>query len=242
MKTIRNFFNNFYQKMHLTTPVAIILAALLISLSHITYATILSKKGRSTTLEVFKGRSVDATDLVTGNKNSNVVIIEYSDTECPFCAQVHPTMKKLQEEYGSKVAFAYRYFPLTQIHPNAFDEARAVYCVGKISGAEKRRSYIDEMFTYKISKQNMVLPKGGRESLAKNIGVEGKAFDTCMQGKESGDVVNASTQDGIVAGVEGTPATFVLIKNGDIYEVVSLVGGARPYEYFKAVIEDALAR
>lgn len=228
--------------MHLTTPVAIILAALLISLSHITYATILSKKGRSTTLEVFKGRSVDATDLVTGNKNSNVVIIEYSDTECPFCAQVHPTMKKLQEEYGSKVAFAYRYFPLTQIHPNAFDEARAVYCVGKISGAEKRRSYIDEMFTYKISKQNMVLPKGGRESLAKNIGVEGKAFDTCMQGKESGDVVNASTQDGIVAGVEGTPATFVLIKNGDIYEVVSLVGGARPYEYFKAVIEDALAR
>ena len=88
----------------------------------------------------------------------------------------------------------------------------------------------------------MVLPKGGRESLAKNIGVEEKAFTLCMQSQESGDVVNASTQDGIVAGVEGTPATFVLVKNGDTYEVISLVGGARPYEYFKAVIEDALAR
>jgi protein-disulfide isomerase len=238
MQTIRHFFKTF----SFTTPVAIILAAIIISVSHITYAMILSKKGNTVALEVFKGRPIDTTDLITGKKNSDVVVVEYSDTECPFCAQLHPTMEKLKKEYGSKVAFVYRYFPLTQIHPDAFDEARAVFCVGKIAGAEKREEYINEMFTYKIGKQNMVLPKGGRESLAKNIGIDGTAFGSCMKSQEPGDAVNAGTQDGIAAGVEGTPATFVLVKNDDRYEVVSLVGGARPYEYFKAVMEEALSR
>jgi protein-disulfide isomerase len=203
---------------------------------------IISKKGNTVALETFKGRPIDATDLVTGKTKSDVVVVEYSDTECPFCAQLHPTMEKIKKEYGSKVAFVYRYFPLTQIHPDAFDEARAVFCVGKIAGAEKRMDYINEMFTYKIGKQNMVLPKGGRESLAKNIGIDETAFTSCMNSQEPGDAVNASTQDGVNAGVEGTPATFVLVKNGDTYDVVSLIAGARPYEYFKAVIEDALSK
>lgn len=228
--------------MKITTPVAIILAALLISVSHIAYALIVSKTGPAKKLELFKGRPISATDLAVGKTNSDVVIVEYSDTECPFCAQFNPTMKKLQEEYKSKVSFVYRYFPLTQIHPNAFDEARAAYCVGTIAGAEKRRSYIDEMFAYKTSKQNMTLPKGGRESLAKNIGIDEKAFSACMQSTNSGDAVNADLQDGITSGVEGTPATFILIKNKNSYEVVSLISGARPYEYFKAVVEEALAR
>lgn len=242
MQTLRHSLTKIFHSIGLTTPVAIILAAVLISVSHIAYALIVSKSGNTEKLEVFKGRPIDKTDLAIGKTNSDVVVVEYSDTECPFCAQLHPSMKKLQDEYGSKVSFVYRYFPLTQIHQDAYDEARAVYCVGKIAGAQKRMDYIDEMFTYKISKQNMVLPKGGRESLAKNIGIDGKAFDTCMQGSDAGDAVNAGTQDGIAAGVEGTPATFVLVKDGDTYEVVSLVSGARPYEYFKAVIEEALSR
>lgn len=238
MQTIRHFLKTF----SFTTPIAIILAALLISVSHITYAMILSKKGTTAALEIFKGKPIDATDLTTGKKNSEVIVVEYSDTECPFCAQLHPIMQKIKKEYGAKVAFVYRYFPLTQIHPNAFDEARAVFCVGKIAGAEKRMDYINEMFTYKIGKQSMVLPKGGRESLAKNTGVDGTAFNACMNSQEPGNAVNAGTQDGITAGVEGTPATFVLIRNGDNYEVVSLISGARPYEYFKAVIDEALTR
>lgn len=245
MQTIKHFFNKIKHNLKISTPIAILVGALMLSLSHITYATILASQGTgggAKQLEMFKGRAIDKTDLATGKANSDVIIVEYSDTECPFCAQVHPTMKKLQEEYASKVAFVYRYFPLTQIHPNAFDEARALYCVGTIAGAQKRRDYINEMFTYKTSKQNMTLPVGGRESLAKNIGIDEKLFTSCMQGPESGTVVTASIQEGVAAGVEGTPATFVLVKNKKGYEVVSLVGGARPYEYFKAVIEEALSK
>lgn len=241
MPTIRHFFNKF-SSLRLTTPVAIILAALLISVSHITYGFMISKPSSNQVLEAFKGKPIDNSDLATGKTDSKIVVVEYSDTECPFCAQLHPTMKKLQEEYASKVSFVYRYFPLTQIHPNAFDEAKAAYCVGKIGGAKKRIDYLDEMFTYKIGKQNMTLPKGGKESLAKNIGIDIKLFNECLLEPESADVINASIQDGVTAGVRGTPATFVLIKKKKGYEVVSLVDGARPYEYLQAVIEEALSK
>lgn len=238
MNTIRHFFKN----LKITTPVAILLAAIMLSVSHIAYATIISKSGGQKTLEAFNGRSVDESDFATGKTKSDVIVVEYSDTECPFCGQVYPAMKKLHEEYGSKVSFVYRYFPLTQIHPNAFDEARALYCVGKVAGAEKRREYINEIFTYKTNKQNMTLPKGGKESLAKNIGVDDKALATCMQGPESGDVVTASTQDGIGAGVQGTPSTFILVKTKKGYDIVAHIDGARQYEYFASAVEEALAR
>lgn len=227
----------------ISTPVAILLAALLISLSHIAYAFIITGSSPAkSALPMFNGKVIGKEDFATEKIDSAVIVVEYSDTECPYCAQLHPTMKKLQDEYGSKVSFVYRYFPLTQIHPNAFDEAQAVHCVGKIAGAQKRVDYIREMFTYKIGKQNMTLPKGGRELLAKNIGVDAKKFNECMAGQEGKDVVNTSIQDGIAAGVEGTPATFILIKTRKGYEVASLIPGARPYEYFKAVIDDALSR
>ncbi len=242
MQKIKHLVKNMFQKIRLTTPSAIIVAAVILGASHVGYGYLLSNGTQKVATSIFKGRAIDSTDLVTGDEKSKVILVEYSDTECPFCAQVHPTIKKLQEAYGKKIGFAYRYFPLTQIHPNAFDEARAVYCVGKELGAEKKQEYVDMIFAYKWEKQNMVFPKGKKEALAKDIGVNEKTFNTCLQGTESSDVINASIQDGIAAGVQGTPASFVLIKTRKGYETVSLVDGARPYEYFEAIINDALAR
>lgn len=238
MQKIKHFFNT----IHFTTPVAIIIAALILAFSHIVYGMIITTGTQKASVTMFNGRAIDSTDLVTGNTKSNVFLVEYSDTECPFCAQVNPTIKKLKTEYASQIAFVYRYFPLTQIHPHSFEESRAVYCVGKSLGAAKREQYIDSIFDYKYERQNMVFPDGQKELLAKNVGVNQETFNTCMQSQESSDAVNASIQDGTAAGVQGTPASFILIKNKRVYEVVALVDGARPYEYFKAVIDDALAR
>ena len=238
MQKIKHLFS----RIHFTTPVAIIVAALILAASHVAYGLIVAKSAPTGPVTMFNGRAIDDTDLVTGNVKSKVFLVEYSDTECPFCAQLHPTIKKIQDEYASKIGFVYRYFPLTQIHPHSFEESRAVYCVGKNLGAAKRESYINSMFEYKLSKKNMVLPDGGKEGMAREQGVDVAAFNACMQAQESSDAVNASIQDGIAAGVQGTPASFVLIKGKKGYEVVSLVDGARPYEYFKAVIDDALAR
>lgn len=241
MQKIKHLFMKISHSLRLTTPSAIILAAVILGASHVLYAVIGNTTSPSP-VPIFKGRTIDASDLETGNIKSKVVLVEYSDTECPFCAQVFPTMKKIQEVYGDKIGFVYRYFPLTQIHADAFEEARAVYCVGQNLGAAKRKEYIDAVFTYKWDKQNMVFPKGQKEIIAKNIGVNESTFAACMKDQSSSDAINASIQDGAAAGVQGTPASFVLVKTRKGYETVSLVDGARPYEFFKAVIDDALAR
>lgn len=246
MSTIKHTLKNIYHKTSsftLTTPSAIILGSLIIAVSHVSYAYIL--KGGVTAVtptSVFAGKAITDKDFPTGNTTSEVIVVEYSDTECPFCAQLHPTIEQLQKEYASKVTFVYRYFPLTQIHPNAFDEARALYCVGKIGGATKRVEYIDNMFNYKLGNKSMTLPKNGKEDLAKNLGINEKELNLCLASEESNQVVSDSINDGITAGVEGTPATFVLKKTNDGYDVVSLIGGAQSYEYFKAAIDEALTR
>ena len=239
MQKIKHLFRQMFR---MTTPVAIILAAIILAVSHVAYGMIVSGGSSSTPTTAFKGRAIDATDVATGKEKAKVFLVEYSDTECPFCAQVHPTLQKIKQEYASKLGFVYRYFPLTQIHPGAFEEARAVYCVGKTSGGEKLQSYVNELFSYKLEKQNMVLPKGMKETMAKTVGVNETEFASCMQSQESKDAIDASIQDGVAAGVQGTPASFVLIKTKKGYETVSLIDGARPYEFFKAVIDDALAR
>lgn len=226
----------------LTTPVAIILAAVILGVSHIVYGSLISGTTASAPLTAFKGKAIGSDDLVTGNTKSKVVVVEYSDTECPFCAQLQPSMKRIKEEYASKVGFTYRYFPLTQIHPNAFEEARSVYCVGQLAGAAKKDEYVNAIFTQKMNAKSMTFAPGTKESLARSLGVNDAELKKCMSDQASNDAINASMQDGIAAGVQGTPATFVLVKNKKGYDVVSLVDGARPYEFIKAVLDEALAR
>jgi protein-disulfide isomerase len=207
MQKIKHLFKSLFQKLYTSTPVAIIIGAIILGASHVGYGMVMSK-GQASPTTAFKGRAIDESDLATGNVKSKVILVEYSDTECPFCAQVHPTLKQIKEEYDSKLGFVYRYFPLTQIHPHAFEEARAVFCVGKELGAKKRQDYIDSIFDTKINAKNMVLQNGQKELLAKNIGVNEATFKSCMSNQESNDAINASIQDGIAAGVQGTPATL----------------------------------
>ena len=245
MNTIKNKLGSFFHSLRsltLTTPHAIILAAILIGGSHIVYGFVIRNAGTAPQSSLFAGKPIEENDLMTGDTKSDVLVIEYSDTQCPFCASLYPTMKQLKDEYASKVGFVYRYFPLTQIHPDAYDEARAVYCVGKLSGAAKREEYINEIFDYKTTKQNMVLPPNGKIDLAKNIGVDGNALNECLNSSEPATAIDASMTDGIKAGVDGTPTTFVLLKTKKGYDVVSAISGAQSYAYFKAAVEEALSR
>jgi protein-disulfide isomerase len=242
MQKIKHFFRRISHVLRMSTPTAIIIGAIILGISHVGYGYLMRSSSPSSSTTAFKGRTIDATDLMTGNTKAKVILMEYSDTECPYCAQLYPTMKQIEQQYGSKIGYVYRYFPLTQIHKNAFDEARAVYCVGKELGAEKRKAYIDALFDYKWSKKNMTLPNGQKETIAKGLGVNDATFGACMQSQEANDAINASIQDGVTAGVQGTPASFVLIKTRKGYETVAMIDGARPFDYFKTVIDDALSR
>ena len=227
----------------LTTPAAILLGAAMIAVGIVAYGFIMQGGQAKSPKTMFVGKTIDpATDYIEGKAKSDVVLVEYSDPECPFCVQAHPIIKQIRDEYKGKIAFVYRHFPLTQIHSHAFDEARAISCAGIVGGQEKYYEYIDAFFGYKESHKTTQLTATGKEDIAKTVGLDVNAFLSCMKDTQAGEKVQASLEDGVQAGVQGTPASFVLVKTRKGYEVISMIDGARPYPFFKAAIEEALAR
>jgi len=80
---------------------------------------------------------VNESDHVKGNRDAKVVIVEYSDFDCPFCTRFHATMNALVAKYpATEVAWVYRHFPLAQLHPDAETVAVAAECVAKLEGNE----------------------------------------------------------------------------------------------------------
>jgi protein-disulfide isomerase len=71
-------------------------------------------------------------DHVFGNKDAKVVLVEYGDFQCPGCGSAYPIVKSLSEKYKDQMAFVFRNFPLTSIHPNARAAAAAVETAGKM--------------------------------------------------------------------------------------------------------------
>lgn len=228
--------------MSLTTPQAIVLASIIISLGLMGYGAI-TGGGTKAPLQMFAGSMITENDYVFGKKNSDVIVIEYSDTECPYCISLHPTIKQVQETYKDKIAYVYRHFPLTQIHPNAFDEARAISCAGKVGGDVGYYSFANNLFDYKFNNKTTQLPANNNvNAVATKTGLDAKAFSDCMTSQETAPIVNMHQQDGAVAGVQGTPATFILSKTRKGYEIVAAIDGAQPQPIFMAAIEEALNR
>lgn len=73
---------------------------------------------------------VGPTDHVQGPETALVTLVEYGDFECPFCGQAHPIVKAVQRHFGNQLRFAFRHFPLTQIHPFAQGAAEAAEAAG----------------------------------------------------------------------------------------------------------------
>lgn len=188
--------------------------------------------GKLTEDQVKNIPSVSDSDHIQGSKDAEVVLVEYSDLECPFCERFHPTAKQAREEYGDKVAWVYRHFPLETLHPRALPSALASECVAKIGGNDAFWKFTDTVF----SDQAKYLTEDGLKQAASMAGVSGSAYDSCYSSKEFEDKIRQSITDGTTAGVTGTPATFVINKKGEAW----LVGGAVPYESLKATIDEAL--
>lgn len=241
MSKIQSFIQRIRSSVTLSTPAAILLAALLLSVSHIAYAFILAGQNTAS-VSYFAGKPVDRTDYVDGSENEGVYMIEYSDPECPYCISYYPTLKRVRDEYKNKVAFVYRHFPLTEIHPHAFDESKAIACAGILGGAPKFYEYMDKLYSYKAGNNTTKLPKNGKEETAKGIGLDGAAFTSCMNNESTSSLINTSMSDGVQAGVEGTPTTFILKKTRGGLEIVAAIVGARDYAYTKAAIDQALSR
>jgi protein-disulfide isomerase len=159
-----------------------------------------------------------------GNARAPVVIVEFSDFQCPFCRKIQPTLKSLLSKYDGKVSLAYRDFPLRGMHGQAELSAESSRCAG-----EQGRfwEYHDLLFAAPDK-----LSRGGLLELARNLKLDEKQFESCLSSGKYRSEVEKDLQDGIRAGVMGTPGIFI---NG------TLLSGALPESVFERVIDSELA-
>jgi protein-disulfide isomerase len=89
----------------------------------------------------------NADDHIKGSLDTaKVVIIEYSDTECPFCGRLHGTLDEVVKEYEGQVAWVYRHLPLTQLHSKAVIEAHATECAAELGGNDGFWKFTDRLY------------------------------------------------------------------------------------------------
>lgn len=100
---------------------------------------------------------VTENEHIFGNKNADVLVIEYSDLECSFCARFHQTMHQVIADYNGKVAWVYRHLPL-QMHENAEEKAVASECVAEIGGNEAFWKYVDATLEEVVPKKKAFDP------------------------------------------------------------------------------------
>ena len=179
---------------------------------------------------------VVAEDHILGSPNAELIIVEYSDTECPFCKSFHATMHQIVDEYGKveKVAWVYRHFPITQLHSKAYKEAEATECAAELGGKSKFWDYIDQVF--KRTNSNDSLDPAELPKIAKDLGLNTASFNECLGSGRTKTLVDANYASGERAGVQGTPHSIILTKDGETFPLE----GALPYSSVKGVIESLL--
>ena len=93
-------------------------------------------------------KPISAEDHILGKLDAPIIIVEYSDLECPFCKVFHRTMHEVMDKYGkdNKVAWIYRQFPIDSLHSKARKEAEATECANELGGNDGFWKFTDEVF------------------------------------------------------------------------------------------------
>lgn len=181
-------------------------------------------------------KPVTSDDHIRGNPDAPVKIVEYSDTECPFCKRFHSTMKEVMDTYGKdgKVAWVYRHFPLDQLHSKARKEAVALECANEQGGNDKFWSYADRL--YEITPANNGLDPAELPKIAQYVGLDVGKFNTCLGSIKYDQHIEDEVQNATATGGNGTPWSIVVGKNGKKYPL----SGAQPLTAVKQLIDLAL--
>ncbi len=172
-------------------------------------------------------KTITASDWVRGNKAAKVILVEYSDFQCPACAAYYPAVEQLIEDLGSKFTFVYRHFPLQQ-HVNARPAAMAAETAGKQGKFWEMYSLI---FNNQIAWSNSAVATELFEGYARQLELDLIRYALDLKDPILKTKVEADFQSGLVLGVNSTP-TFYL--NGKKLIV------PRDYNEFKSIIQSEI--
>ncbi len=176
-------------------------------------------------------------DPIVGSEDAKVVLIEFSDFQCPFCSrfweQTLPSIKENYVETG-KIQFVYRDFPLDNLHPQATPASEASEC------AHEQDMFWD--FHDKLYLNYQSLNVDNYRTWAEELGIDMTQFNDCVDSKKYQSEVRNDFSDGQSSGVTGTPGFVIGIKQEDGTVVGENIKGAQPYSVFEAAIEKYLAQ
>lgn len=167
--------------------------------------------------------SINSEDWVKGNRDASVVLIEYSDFQCPACAFYYPLLKKSVEEFGDKLAIAYRHFPLP-IHQNAKPAAYAAEAAGK---QEKFWEMHDLIFDNQKEWKDKRSADEVFINYAQTLNLNLDQFKIDFASKEIRKKVENAYQNSVRLGLNSTPTFFLNGKK---------ISNPRNYEDFRNII------
>jgi len=182
------------------------------------------------------GKELELTsdDVVLGDLNAPVTVVEYADFQCPFCGRFYSqTASQIKENYvqEGKVKLVYRHFAF--LGPESRAAANAAECA-KDQG--KFWAYHDSLYEEELRDQqehNGNLNRTLFLSLAEDLGLRADEFSACLDSNKYDEKVQKDYAEAQAVGVRATPTTFVNDKK---------VEGALPYEQFKLIIDKELAK
>jgi len=151
-------------------------------------------------------------------------VVLFSDFQCPFCSRVEPTLAQLQKEYPKDVRVVWKHQPLP-FHPQAMPAALA-------SEAAREQGRFWEMHERLFKNQGSLGPSQ-YEQWAKEIGLEPRKFQASLASEKAKARIQEDSQLGNSVGANGTPTAFVNCRQ---------VVGAVPYEAFKRVVDEEIAK
>ena len=159
-----------------------------------------------------------------GPATAPVEMIEFSDFQCPFCESAFPTVNQVLSTYGDRIHFVYRHFPLS-IHPRARPAAEAAQCAAEQG---KFWQFHDKLF----GDQSRLGDEDFKQDAAQ-LALDTGQFNACFDSRKYRAEIDKDIEAGTEAGVSGTPAFYI---NG------RMLSGAQPFDAFKRVIDEELAR
>jgi protein-disulfide isomerase len=176
---------------------------------------------------------------VRGNKDAKVVVVNYDDFECPYCSRAHQTLfPQLLKEYGDRVAFIYKDYPLSEIHPWAIHASVDANCLASQNGD----AYWD-FADYIHANQSVVNSEKGQQAQfaaldritteqGQKHNLDPAKLQSCIKAQNE-DQIKASIKEGDEAGVSATPTMFVNGREAD---------GALPLGEFRTMFDEALSQ
>lgn len=184
----------------------------------------------STTQNEREFRPVDKSDHVRGKRDARVFLIEYSDTECPYCIMFHDVLKQAVEVYEGDVAWVYRHAPF---HNQSEQEIKALECAYDQGGDSAFWAYLDSLFG--MTPGNDQFDLALLPTIAQRIGLDIEPFESCVVSKDVSLQIQRDTQDAITAGLSGTPYTLIVGE-----ESVYPIDGFVSFEVLSSFIDQIL--